>query len=608
MDALESLVSLHAELDRRARAVIATPMEARRINTELRVEMQQQNNYLPHIEEIAEEWVRGAGYSGGALTHRQVAMMAERLGFTIIHVDDLPHSTRTVTDLRNGRIYLPPASIPGGYGLRSLALQAMAHRILATPVRGPTATSCASARRSPTSPRAVCCRASPRSSTSPPRSATRTWRWRTSATPSGSPTTRRPSASPTWRPSTSTSRSTSSGRVMTARCTAATRTTASRCPPTPRVPSRGSRCAASGRPGRPSSGATGPPSSPSTPTPRRGPTGAPRRPAPGGSRSSPSRSACPSPRPSGSAGARPRGEPRRPARTRAAAGAPRPSSPSGGASTPGPAPRCTPTCSAHCPRAASPGWTTPRCSSSSSHTPLSTTENARPGPTQELSCRRRGGRRWARTRAGIELSAPWGEGARPGPTQELSCRRWRRGWPASGGGVGRPREGGGRPREAGLAGFLGAESAIPAGSADDDGAGLHAHCHRGERLLGRAPDHGALGRVELRAVTRAGEHLGLPAHCAALMGAHRGEGHYLVGGHPGDHDLRTFAGADHGRGTDRDLVQRQQRLAGPRQRRRLLPGARSQRERGHAGARPGQHLAPARMLAGSHGGNLPADG
>ena len=129
MDALESLVALHAELDRRARAVIATPMEARRINTELRVEMQQQNNYLPHIEEIAEEWVRGAGYSGGALTHRQVAMMAERLGFTIIHVDDLPHSTRTVTDLRNGRIYLPPASIPGGYGLRSLALQAMAHRI-----------------------------------------------------------------------------------------------------------------------------------------------------------------------------------------------------------------------------------------------------------------------------------------------------------------------------------------------------------------------------------------------------------------------------------------------------------------------------------------------
>ncbi|HLT82859.1 MAG TPA: helix-turn-helix transcriptional regulator [Phototrophicaceae bacterium] len=129
MDALESLVALHAEVDRRARAVIATPLEARRINTEQRLEMQRRNNYLPEIEEVAEEWVRGAGYTGGALTHHQVALMAERLGFEIIHVDNLPHSTRTVTDLRNGRIYLPPASIPGGYGLRSLALQAMAHRI-----------------------------------------------------------------------------------------------------------------------------------------------------------------------------------------------------------------------------------------------------------------------------------------------------------------------------------------------------------------------------------------------------------------------------------------------------------------------------------------------
>ncbi|MFH5821747.1 helix-turn-helix domain-containing protein [Georgenia sp. AZ-5] len=129
LDALESLVALHGELERRARASIATPEEARRINTELRLEMQERNNYVPEIEEIAEEFVRSVGYTGGALTHRMVSQMAERLGFTIIHVDDLPHSTRTVTDLENGRIYLPPASIPGGYGLRSLALQAMAHRI-----------------------------------------------------------------------------------------------------------------------------------------------------------------------------------------------------------------------------------------------------------------------------------------------------------------------------------------------------------------------------------------------------------------------------------------------------------------------------------------------
>jgi hypothetical protein len=62
-----------------------------------------------------------------------VSRMAERLGFELVHVADLPHSARSVTDLANGRIYLPPASIPGGHGLRSMALQAMAHRVLGHP-------------------------------------------------------------------------------------------------------------------------------------------------------------------------------------------------------------------------------------------------------------------------------------------------------------------------------------------------------------------------------------------------------------------------------------------------------------------------------------------
>lgn len=127
---LENLVGLHAELQRRATEAIATPEEARRANTELRLERQARNNYYPEIEELAEDMTRRAGYTVGALTHRTVARMAEQLGFTIWHVDDLPHSTRTVTDLRHGRIYLPPASIPGGHGLRSLALQALAHRVL----------------------------------------------------------------------------------------------------------------------------------------------------------------------------------------------------------------------------------------------------------------------------------------------------------------------------------------------------------------------------------------------------------------------------------------------------------------------------------------------
>ncbi|RWZ68768.1 XRE family transcriptional regulator [Labedella populi] len=129
-ETLEAVVGLHRELQRRASEAIATPEEARRANTELRERMREHDNYLPEIESLAEERVRAAGHTSGALTHRTVGIMAEQLGFTLIYVADLPNSTRSVIDMENKRIYLPPASIPGGHGLRSMALQAMAHRVL----------------------------------------------------------------------------------------------------------------------------------------------------------------------------------------------------------------------------------------------------------------------------------------------------------------------------------------------------------------------------------------------------------------------------------------------------------------------------------------------
>lgn len=129
-ETLRSLVGLHRELARRSRAAAATPEEARRANTSIRSFMREHNNYLPAIEAEAEALLAKVDHSGGALTHRAVAVMAERLGLTLTFVDDLPQSARSITDLENGRIYLPPASIPGGHGLRSLALQAMAHVVL----------------------------------------------------------------------------------------------------------------------------------------------------------------------------------------------------------------------------------------------------------------------------------------------------------------------------------------------------------------------------------------------------------------------------------------------------------------------------------------------
>ncbi|WP_449280457.1 helix-turn-helix domain-containing protein [Leucobacter sp.] len=129
-DTLEALVGLHRELARRSRAAATTSEEARRANTAIRMQMRECDNYINEIELVASDLMRRIGHGTGAVTHREVAMAAELLGFTLIFVDELPSNTRSITDLENGRIYLPPASIPGGHGLRSLALQAMAHRVL----------------------------------------------------------------------------------------------------------------------------------------------------------------------------------------------------------------------------------------------------------------------------------------------------------------------------------------------------------------------------------------------------------------------------------------------------------------------------------------------
>jgi predicted transcriptional regulator/DNA-binding XRE family transcriptional regulator len=129
-DTLRALVGLHRELARRSREAIATPEEARRANTELRTRMRELDNHMGEIDDLVEEELRAVGHVRGALTHRSVTLLAQRHGFELVYVADLPHSARSVTDLENGRIYLPPASIPGGHGLRSMALQAIAHRLL----------------------------------------------------------------------------------------------------------------------------------------------------------------------------------------------------------------------------------------------------------------------------------------------------------------------------------------------------------------------------------------------------------------------------------------------------------------------------------------------
>jgi predicted transcriptional regulator/DNA-binding XRE family transcriptional regulator len=129
-EALEALLGLHDELVRRLNEQAATPEEARRANAELRRDMRSRDNYYEPIEKLARELLDAIGHTGGPLPQRGIAALASHLGFSIHHVNDLPHSTRSVTDMRNHRIYAPPPRDPSDRDVRRIVLQTMGHVVL----------------------------------------------------------------------------------------------------------------------------------------------------------------------------------------------------------------------------------------------------------------------------------------------------------------------------------------------------------------------------------------------------------------------------------------------------------------------------------------------
>ncbi|WP_091608360.1 helix-turn-helix domain-containing protein [Arthrobacter koreensis] len=129
LDVLESLVGLQAELERRLNEQVATPEEARRANGELRAMMRERNNYFPEYEQAAQKVLDSVGHTNGPLSQHVIADIAAHLGFSLHHVSDLPHSTRSVTDLKNKRIYLTQSQ-RSEHDPRSVLLQALGHYVL----------------------------------------------------------------------------------------------------------------------------------------------------------------------------------------------------------------------------------------------------------------------------------------------------------------------------------------------------------------------------------------------------------------------------------------------------------------------------------------------
>nr|GID82156.1 hypothetical protein Ade03nite_10800 [Actinoplanes derwentensis] len=129
-DALESLIGLHRELGRVLTEQSATPEVARRANAQLRADMRQRDNYFAEIEAAAAEVLRSVRHATGPLSQRGILDIAAQIGFSLHYVNDLPASTRSVTDLKNRRIYLPQVASGKGHDPRAVVLQTLGHFVL----------------------------------------------------------------------------------------------------------------------------------------------------------------------------------------------------------------------------------------------------------------------------------------------------------------------------------------------------------------------------------------------------------------------------------------------------------------------------------------------
>ncbi|KZE42449.1 helix-turn-helix transcriptional regulator [Microbacterium sp. T32] len=127
-EALAAMLALQAEIERLRDERSATPEEARRANVALRRLMRTQDNHFPELERTASEIRAAVDHPDGPLTQRAASDIAAYLGFSLHYVPDLPQTTRSIADVKNGRLYLSTRVAKGDP--RASVLQALSSRML----------------------------------------------------------------------------------------------------------------------------------------------------------------------------------------------------------------------------------------------------------------------------------------------------------------------------------------------------------------------------------------------------------------------------------------------------------------------------------------------
>jgi transcriptional regulator with XRE-family HTH domain/predicted transcriptional regulator len=133
-DVLEHLVGLwdayRVSADEAARPSAGTRSgdKARDANARQRAEMRERDNYYGEIELLARQVLGAVGYVGtGPISERTLMDIATHLGFSVARVQDMPQSTRSITDLSQRVIYIGQRNDLPTRAARSVVLQTLGH-------------------------------------------------------------------------------------------------------------------------------------------------------------------------------------------------------------------------------------------------------------------------------------------------------------------------------------------------------------------------------------------------------------------------------------------------------------------------------------------------
>ena len=132
---LEHIIGLYSALEEDNSFTSSNPNTpkniARNSNKDLRSEMSDRNNYYQEIEKIAQSILSSLDYPGsGPVSERILMDVCDHFGFSVKRAENIPQTTRSITDQREKIIYIPQRNDLSTRASRSVVLQTLGHYAL----------------------------------------------------------------------------------------------------------------------------------------------------------------------------------------------------------------------------------------------------------------------------------------------------------------------------------------------------------------------------------------------------------------------------------------------------------------------------------------------